>query len=198
MLTGIGDGWKKAKSYISNTTDSTSLYPSVFSTVVDSSETYKINDMNISNGLSSSVELSEEMKNILSTFPSPIKDMQINYKDIPNDVDEIDDNLNDNNEAFANNSDNNSSQKQIINSYNDDDENDDHNKKVILHLLSQLKIGMELTKVVFPTFILAEYSLLEMFANYMAHPNLFCRLLQHCTPKKTTSGIETKIFRPCT
>ncbi|VDP00231.1 unnamed protein product [Schistosoma margrebowiei] len=87
------------------------------------------------------------MKNILSTFPLPIKDMQINCKDIPNDVDEIDDNRNDNNEVFANNSDNNNSQKQIINSYDDDDENDEHNKKVILHLLSQLKIGMELTKV---------------------------------------------------
>ncbi|RTG87516.1 oxysterol-binding protein-related protein 9/10/11 [Schistosoma bovis] len=173
-ITSIVENGKMAKSYASNTTDSTSLYPSVFSTVVDSSETYKINDMNISNGLSSSVQLSEEMKNILSTFPLPIKDMQINCKDMPNDVDEIDDNRNDNNEAFANNNDNNSSQKQIINSYNDDDENDEHNKKVILHLLSQLKIGMELTKVVFPTFILAEYSLLEMFANYMAHPNLFC------------------------
>ncbi|VDP41256.1 unnamed protein product [Schistosoma curassoni] len=146
-ITSIVENGKMAKSYASNTTDSTSLYPSVFSTVVDSSETYKINDMNISNGLSSSVQLSEEMKNILSTFPLPIKDMQINCKDMPNDVDEIDDNRNDNNEAFATNNDNNSSQKQIINSYNDDDENDEHNKKVILHLLSQLKIGMELTKV---------------------------------------------------
>ncbi|CAH8563735.1 unnamed protein product [Schistosoma guineensis] len=182
-ITSIVENGKMAKSYASNTTDSTSLYPSVFSTVVDSSETYKINDMNISNGLSSSVQLSEEMKNILSTFPLPIKDMQINWKDMPNDVDEIDDNRNDNNEAFANNNDNNSSQKQIINSYNDDDENDEHNKKVILHLLSQLKIGMELTKVVFPTFILAEYSLLEMFANYMAHPNLFCSITDYVDPE---------------
>uniref|UniRef100_A0A3Q0KQV2 Putative oxysterol-binding protein n=1 Tax=Schistosoma mansoni TaxID=6183 RepID=A0A3Q0KQV2_SCHMA len=181
-ITSVVENGKTAKSYISNTTDSTSLYPCVFNTVVDSSESQKINDMNISNGLSS-VQLSEEMKSILSTFPPPIKDMQINYRDIPNDEDEIDDNCNDDNEAFANNNGNNSSQKQIMNSYNDDDENDEHNKKVILHLLSQLKIGMELTKVVFPTFILAEYSLLEMFANYMAHPNLFCRITDYVDPE---------------
>ncbi|CAH8607441.1 unnamed protein product [Schistosoma rodhaini] len=181
-ITSVVENGKMAKSYISNTTDSTTLYPCVFNTVVDSSESQKINDMNISNGFTS-VQLSEEMKSIPSTFPPPIKDMQINYRDIPNDEDEIDDNCNDDNESFANNNGNNSSQKQIMNSYNDDDENDEHNKKVILHLLSQLKIGMELTKVVFPTFILAEYSLLEMFANYMAHPNLFCRITDYVDPE---------------
>ncbi|OCT74184.1 hypothetical protein XELAEV_18033142mg [Xenopus laevis] len=44
---------------------------------------------------------------------------------------------------------------------------------VILHFISQLKLGMDLTKVVLPTFILEKRSLLEMYANFMAHPDLF-------------------------
>ena len=46
-------------------------------------------------------------------------------------------------------------------------------KSVILHLLSQLKLGMDLTQVVLPTFILEKRSLLEMFADCMGHPQLF-------------------------
>nr|XP_021323901.1 oxysterol-binding protein-related protein 10-like [Danio rerio] len=46
-------------------------------------------------------------------------------------------------------------------------------RSVILHLLSQLKLGMDLTRVVLPTFILEKRSLLEMYANFMAHPDLF-------------------------
>ncbi|VDP90567.1 unnamed protein product [Echinostoma caproni] len=79
-------------------------------------------------------------------------------------------------------------------------------KHVVLHLLSQLKLGMDLTKVceihvsiadcptfdlvnyagkqhyyymtliVLPTFILEKRSLLEMFADYMAHPDLYLRI----------------------
>jgi Oxysterol-binding protein. len=49
---------------------------------------------------------------------------------------------------------------------------EDH-KSVILHLLSQLKLGMDLTQVVLPTFILEKRSLLEMFADCMGHPQLF-------------------------
>lgn len=44
---------------------------------------------------------------------------------------------------------------------------------VIKHLLSQVKIGMDLTKVVLPTFILERRSLLEMYADYFAHPDIF-------------------------
>lgn len=51
----------------------------------------------------------------------------------------------------------------------------DDYKSVILHLLSQLKLGMDLTRVVLPTFILERRSLLEMFADYMAHPDQFLR-----------------------
>lgn len=46
---------------------------------------------------------------------------------------------------------------------------------MISHLLSQVKIGMDLTKVVLPTFILERRSLLEMYADYFAHPDLFLR-----------------------
>ncbi|XP_029104343.1 oxysterol-binding protein-related protein 10-like isoform X2 [Scleropages formosus] len=46
-------------------------------------------------------------------------------------------------------------------------------RSVILHLLSQLKLGMDLTRVVLPTFILEKRSLLEMYANFMAHPDMF-------------------------
>lgn len=53
----------------------------------------------------------------------------------------------------------------------------EENKSVILHLLSQLKLGMDLTKVVLPTFILERRSLLEMFADCLGHPNLFIKLV---------------------
>ncbi|XP_014675045.1 PREDICTED: oxysterol-binding protein-related protein 11-like [Priapulus caudatus] len=59
---------------------------------------------------------------------------------------------------------------------------DDH-KSVILHLLSQLKLGMDLTRVVLPTFILEQRSLLEMFADFMGHPALFLRIASGATPE---------------
>lgn len=62
--------------------------------------------------------------------------------------------------------------------YDSDDEGDvemESQGSVIRHLLSQVKIGMDLTKVVLPTFILERRSLLEMYADYFAHPDLFIR-----------------------
>ncbi|KAF6209182.1 hypothetical protein GE061_014927 [Apolygus lucorum] len=47
---------------------------------------------------------------------------------------------------------------------------------VVTHLLSQVKIGMDLSKVVLPTFILEKRSLLEMYADFFAHPDLFLRI----------------------
>ena len=44
---------------------------------------------------------------------------------------------------------------------------------VITHLLSQVRLGMDLTRVVLPTFILERRSLLEMYADFFAHPELF-------------------------
>jgi len=44
---------------------------------------------------------------------------------------------------------------------------------VLSHLLSQVRIGMDLTKIVLPTFILERRSLLEMYSDFFAHPDLF-------------------------
>lgn len=52
----------------------------------------------------------------------------------------------------------------------------EEHKSVILHLLSQLKLGMDLTKVVLPTFILEPRSLLEMYSDFFAHPDLFMQI----------------------
>lgn len=59
--------------------------------------------------------------------------------------------------------------------YEDESDNDlsmESHGSVVTHLLSQVKIGMDLTKVVLPTFILERRSLLEMYADYFAHPDL--------------------------
>ncbi|MEE6466135.1 hypothetical protein FKM82_006852 [Ascaphus truei] len=60
----------------------------------------------------------------------------------------------------------------------------DDQRSVILHLISQLKLGMDLTKVVLPTFILEKRSLLEMYANFMAHPELFLSIAASATPEE--------------
>ncbi|XP_030558343.1 oxysterol-binding protein-related protein 9 isoform X2 [Drosophila novamexicana] len=54
---------------------------------------------------------------------------------------------------------------------------------MITHLLSQVKIGMDLTKVVLPTFILERRSLLEMYADYFAHPDLFLKISELDDPR---------------
>ncbi|XP_065183237.1 oxysterol-binding protein-related protein 9-like [Sycon ciliatum] len=50
------------------------------------------------------------------------------------------------------------------------------NKSIITHLLSQVRIGMDLTKVVLPTFILEKRSMLEMYADFFAHADLFASI----------------------
>ncbi|XP_004676414.1 PREDICTED: oxysterol-binding protein-related protein 10 isoform X2 [Condylura cristata] len=57
-------------------------------------------------------------------------------------------------------------------------------RSVILHLISQLKLGMDLTKVVLPTFILEKRSLLEMYADFMAHPDLLLAVTAGATPEE--------------
>lgn len=71
--------------------------------------------------------------------------------------------------------------------YEDDSENDismESHGSVVTHLLSQVKIGMDLTKVVLPTFILERRSLLEMYADYFAHPDLFLRIADLKDPRE--------------
>lgn len=70
--------------------------------------------------------------------------------------------------------------------YEDETENDismESHGSVVTHLLSQVKIGMDLTKVVLPTFILERRSLLEMYADYFAHPDLFLRIADMKEPR---------------
>ncbi|XP_069794749.1 oxysterol-binding protein-related protein 9 isoform X13 [Narcine bancroftii] len=59
----------------------------------------------------------------------------------------------------------------------------EEHKSVIMHLLSQVRLGMDLTKVVLPTFILERRSLLEMYADFFAHPDLFVSIVDHTEPK---------------
>lgn len=62
--------------------------------------------------------------------------------------------------------------------YEEEEEDDlmmDSHGSMISHLISQVKIGMDLTKVTLPTFILERRSLLEMYADYFAHPDLFLK-----------------------
>ncbi|XP_039973268.1 oxysterol-binding protein-related protein 10-like [Xiphias gladius] len=60
----------------------------------------------------------------------------------------------------------------------------DGERSIIIHLLSQLKLGMDLTRVVLPTFILEKRSLLEMYANFIAHPDMFLSITSGCTPEE--------------
>ncbi|XP_055023611.2 oxysterol-binding protein-related protein 9 isoform X2 [Misgurnus anguillicaudatus] len=68
----------------------------------------------------------------------------------------------------------------------DDDgegESVEEHKSVIMHLLSQVRLGMDLTKVVLPTFILERRSLLEMYADFFAHPELFVSIADQEDPR---------------
>ncbi|XP_023674650.1 oxysterol-binding protein-related protein 9-like isoform X1 [Paramormyrops kingsleyae] len=58
----------------------------------------------------------------------------------------------------------------------------EEHKSVIMHLLSQVRLGMDLTKVVLPTFILERRSLLEMYADFFAHPDLFVSIADQTEP----------------
>ncbi|CAK8678837.1 unnamed protein product [Clavelina lepadiformis] len=62
--------------------------------------------------------------------------------------------------------DNDSSQEEVLGPV-------DEHKSIIMHLLSQLKLGMDLTKVTLPTFILEKRSLLEMYADFVGHTDTF-------------------------
>lgn len=43
---------------------------------------------------------------------------------------------------------------------------------------------MSLSQVVLPTFILEKRSLLEMYSNFMAHPDMFLSITSGCTPEE--------------
>ncbi|XP_063747426.1 oxysterol-binding protein-related protein 9 isoform X2 [Eleginops maclovinus] len=60
----------------------------------------------------------------------------------------------------------------------------EEHKSVIMHLLSQVRLGMDLTKVVLPTFILERRSLLEMYADFFAHPDLFVSIAEQAEARE--------------
>ncbi|KAG8184227.1 hypothetical protein JTE90_013204 [Oedothorax gibbosus] len=47
---------------------------------------------------------------------------------------------------------------------------------VIMNLMSQMKLGADLTNVVLPSFVLEPRSLLEMYADFVRHPDLLIRI----------------------
>ncbi|KAG8866920.1 hypothetical protein FRC20_007170 [Serendipita sp. 405] len=49
---------------------------------------------------------------------------------------------------------------------------DEEQGSIIMSLISQLKIGMDLNKVSFPTFVLEPRSMLERITDFMSHPEL--------------------------
>ncbi|KAL4618092.1 oxysterol-binding protein-related protein 11 isoform X1 [Arapaima gigas] len=78
-------------------------------------------------------------------------------------------------------------EKELEDSFTDQEEDlgaVEEERSVILHLLSQLKLGMDLTRVVLPTFILEKRSLLEMYADFMSHPDLFVAITDGATPEE--------------
>lgn len=48
---------------------------------------------------------------------------------------------------------------------------------------------MDLTKIVLPTFILERRSLLEMFADFFSHPDLFVRIGDYSTPEQRMTEV---------
>jgi len=61
-------------------------------------------------------------------------------------------------------------------------ETEEAHGSVIGHILSQLRPGMDLTKVALPTWILERRSLLEMFADFFVHPDEFTAIAHAPTP----------------
>ncbi len=47
------------------------------------------------------------------------------------------------------------------------------NASIIRHLLSQIRIGMDLSRITLPTFILEKRSTLEMYADFLRDVDLF-------------------------
>ena len=54
----------------------------------------------------------------------------------------------------------------------DMEELDEENGSILLSLIGQLRIGMDLSKVTLPTFVLEPRSMLERITDFMSHPDL--------------------------
>ncbi|KAM4629760.1 oxysterol-binding protein-related protein 9 isoform 1-T1 [Polymixia lowei] len=95
----------------------------------------------------------------------------------------------DTNESLNSSMSNGTTDADLFDSHDDRDddgegESVEEHKSVIMHLLSQVRLGMDLTKVVLPTFILERRSLLEMYADFFAHPDLFVSIAEQPEPRE--------------
>ncbi|XP_018608648.1 oxysterol-binding protein-related protein 9-like [Scleropages formosus] len=95
----------------------------------------------------------------------------------------------DTNDSLNSSLSNGTTDTELFDSHDDrDDEGEgesvEEHKSVIMHLLSQVRLGMDLTKVVLPTFILERRSLLEMYADFFAHPDLFVSIADQMEPRE--------------
>lgn len=54
----------------------------------------------------------------------------------------------------------------------DTEDLDEENGTILLHLISQLRIGMDLSKVTLPTFVLEPRSMLERITDFLSYPDL--------------------------
>ncbi|CAL4064466.1 unnamed protein product, partial [Meganyctiphanes norvegica] len=66
---------------------------------------------------------------------------------------------------------------------------EDGQRSIIMHIISQLRLGMDLTRVTLPTFILEKKSLLEMFADFLGHPDLFVRIGNCNSPEERIQAV---------
>ena len=55
--------------------------------------------------------------------------------------------------------------------------------KRLIYLNFKVRIGMDLTKIVLPTFILERRSLLEMYGDFFVHPEIFTDISSKSTPE---------------
>eukprot|EP01086_Lenisia_limosa_P017293 TRINITY_DN83_c0_g1_i2.p1 TRINITY_DN83_c0_g1~~TRINITY_DN83_c0_g1_i2.p1 ORF type:complete len:410 (+),score=51.78 TRINITY_DN83_c0_g1_i2:83-1312(+) len=68
---------------------------------------------------------------------------------------------------------------------------DDNHGSLLGSILSQLRIGMDLTKVVLPTFILEPKSFLEKMADFMVHPQFLLRgMAKDCNLDRFISVVQ--------
>lgn len=61
---------------------------------------------------------------------------------------------------------------------------DDNEGSIISSLISQLRVGMDLSRVTFPTFVLEPRSMLERITDFMSHPDLIFGVEQYNDPEE--------------
>jgi hypothetical protein len=73
----------------------------------------------------------------------------------------------------------------------------EENKSLIVHLLKQVRPGMDLSKVILPTFILEPRSLLEKLSDYYHHCDILEEYvdLSYIRKKEEASNLELFILR---